>query len=224
MRLLLHRGDERMGLFDRQPAASGPTLNLGATGAPPTANNMTASPFPFAQQAAQQQPNGFMGGMMGGMGVQQQHYQQPMTPPSDTEIMIGIMNSGYPMERWLTSPGFQSFVQMISGIVELTVVEFFRNAQFKIDEDTGIMSLDQSSLPQSMQTVSSENVLSEYSNVLAGAEKTKNESAALQAQIVNLANQSMMGSALDAALTNPGMMEKMGSGIGSIGRGLIGLK
>ena len=34
----------------------------------------------------------------------------------------------------------------------------------------------------------------------------------------------MMGGALSAAMANPGMMEKMGSGIGSLGRGLIGMK
>ena len=86
------------------------------------------------------------------------------------------------------------------------------------------MSLDPTSLPTDLQTISSENVISHFANVLAEAERTKTEATALQTEIATYAQQSMMGSALDAALTNEGFMEKMGSGIGSLGRGFIGMK
>ena len=44
-----------------------------------------------------------------------------------------------------------------------------------------------------------------------------------QQQLAAFAQQSMMGGALSAALANEGMMEKVGGGIGSIGRSFIGL-
>ncbi len=45
-----------------------------------------------------------------------------------------------------------------------------------------------------------------------------------QQQLAAYAQQSMMGGALSAALANEGMMEKVGGGLGSIGRSFIGLK
>ena len=217
-----------MGIFGNNTApAAGPALNLSATGAPVT------SPFqnvgvglPAAQHVPQQQS--FMGGMMGGMGMNQ-HQQQmmqngQMTPPSETEILLAIINSGYPVERWVTSTGFQNFVQMMSNMMELAIVEFFRNAKFIIDDETGMMSLDSTSLPSNLQTISSENVVNEFSSVVSSADQTKNVQMAQQQQILTFAQQSMMGGALSAAMADPGMMQKMGSGIGSLGRGLIGMK
>ncbi len=217
-----------MGLFgNNAPANAGPSLNLSASGAP------AVSPFqnvgvglPAAQHVPQQQT--FMGGMMGGMGMNQQQQQMmqngQITPPSETEIMLAMLNSGYPIEKWITSTGFQNFVQMMSNMMELAIVGFFRDAKFILDEETGMMSLDPTSLPSNLQTISSENVVNEFSSVVSNADQVKNMQMAQQQQILTFAQQSMMGGALNAALTNPGMMEKMGSGIGSLGRGLIGMK
>ena len=207
-------------MFDKQPTATGTRLNLGATGAP-AYNGAAANPF--GPQSAQPIGGAFGGGMASAFGMQQP-IQQPVAPPSDTEILIHLLNSGYPIERWVTSAGFQSFVEMLSIMMELSVVNFFREAKFLIDDDTGQMSLDPTSLPTDLQTISSENVISHFANVLAEAERTKTEATALQTEIATYAQQSMMGSALDAALTNEGFMEKMGSGIGSLGRGFIGMK
>ena len=44
-----------------------------------------------------------------------------------------------------------------------------------------------------------------------------------QQAILNMVQQNMMSGALSAAMANPGMMESMGSGIGSIFRGALGL-
>tara|TARA_B100000029_G_scaffold488882_1_gene546031 strand:+ start:34 stop:660 length:627 start_codon:yes stop_codon:yes gene_type:complete len=208
-----------MGMFDRQPTATGTRLNLGATGAP-AYNGAAANPF---AQARQPIGGAFGGGVASAFGMQQP-VQQQVTPPNETEILIHLLNSGYPIERWLTGAGFQSFVQMLSVMMELAVVNFFRDAKFVIDDDTGSMILDPTSLSTEMQTLSSENVVSEFANVLAEAEKTKTEATALQTEIATYSQQSMMGSALDAALANEGFMEKMGSGIGSLGRGFIGMK
>ena len=209
-----------MGMFDRQPPASGARLNLGATGAP-AYNGAGASPF--NQQSAQPVGGAFGGGMASAFGMQQP-VQQPISPPSETEILIHLLNSGYPIERWITNSGFQSFVEMLSIMMELSVVNFFREAKFLIDDDTGQMSLDPASLPTELQTISSENVVSQFANVLAEAEKTKTESNNIQMEIANYTQNSMMGSALDAAMANEGFMERMGSGIGSLGRGFIGMK
>lgn len=204
-----------MGMFDRQPAVSGARLNLGATSAPAADN-------PFGQQARQPMGGSFGGGMASAFGVQQP--VQQTAPPSETEILIYLLNSGYPVERWITNTGFQSFIEMLSIMMELAVVNFFRDAKFIIDDDTGQMSLDPTSLPTELQTISSENVVNQFANVLAEAEKTKTEANNIQMEIATYAQQSMMGSALDAALANEGFMEKMGTGIGSLSRGFIGMK
>ena len=109
-------------------------------------------------------------------------------------------------------------------MMELAVVNFFRDAKFLIDDETGQMSLDPTSLPSELQTLSSENVVSEFANVLSEAEKTKTEANNMQMEVLAYTQQSMMGSALDAALANEGFMERMGNGIGSLGRGFIGMK
>ena len=220
MRYLLHRGDEGMGMFDRQPAAAGPRLNLGATGAP---SYNGAATNPFGQQSQQSLGGSFGGGMASAFGVQQP-VQQQVAPPNEAEILIHLLNSSYPVERWITNSGFQSFIQMLSVMMELAVVNFFRDAKFLIDDETGQMSLDPTSLPTELQTLSSENVVSEFANVLAEAEKTKTEANNMQMEVLAYTQQSMMGSALDAALANEGFMERMGNGIGSLGRGFIGMK
>ena len=138
--------------------------------------------------------------------------------------MVALLNATYPMERWVSGNGFQSFVEMMSSMMELVVVEFFKGAKFIIDEDTGTMSLDTSSLPNNLQTISSENIVSEFSKVRADAEKVKTDASALQDQIIHFTQQSMLGSALDSALADPGFLTRAGQGVGALGRGLIGMK
>ena len=205
-----------MGLFNPQPAAGGPTLNLGASMSPqPTITNPWGAAPPVGGAFGQ--------GLAGAFG-QQQMLQQPIAPPSEMELMVALLNATYPMERWVSGVGFQSFVQMMSSMMELVVVEFFKSAKFTVYEETGVMALDITSLPNNLQTISSENVLSEFAGVRADAEQVKTESTALQEQIINFTKQSMLGTALDTALADPGFLQRAGQGVGALGRGLIGMK
>ena len=45
-----------------------------------------------------------------------------------------------------------------------------------------------------------------------------------QQQLAAFAQQSMMGGALTAALANEGVMEKVGGGLGSLGRSFMGMR
>ena len=45
-----------------------------------------------------------------------------------------------------------------------------------------------------------------------------------QQQTLQMAQQSMMQGALDAALTDPNMMEKVGGAFGGVARGLAGIR
>ena len=205
-----------MGLFNSKPATAGPTLNLGTTvSSGPSVTN------PWAQQA----PVGgaFTQGLAASFG-QQHLVQQPVAPPSEMEFMVALLNATYPMERWVSGHGFQAYVEMMSSMMELVIVEFFKNAKFTVDEDTGTMSLDTSSLPNNLQTISSENIVSEFAKVRADAEKVKTDASALQDQIINFTKQSMLGTALDSALADPGFLQRAGQGVGALGRGLIGMK
>jgi hypothetical protein len=165
------------------------------------------------------------GAFASGLGFNQQQYQnatqQPVAPPSETEILIALLNANVPVERWICTPGFQNFVQMLSNIVTLSVVGFFREAKFNFDEESGTFMLDTADLPTHLQTVSEENVVSEFNALLASSDSMKKESEMSQSQIMAFAEQNLMQSALGAALDNPGVMQKGGQFVGSLARGII---
>lgn len=85
------------------------------------------------------------------------------------------------------------------------------------------MALDATSLPSHLQTVSSENIITDYNAVQSTANQNIQQTLNQQQQILALAQQSLMESAFGAAMADPGLLEKAGSGIGGIARGLIGL-
>ena len=162
-----------------------------------------------------------MQGMFGGQ--QNQFTQQPVAPPTELEIQIMLLRGISPIERYVASPQMGTLVEMFSTIVSFNLVEVLRNATFVIDEETGAMKMDVTSLPQNLQTISTENVTGQFSTLQSNAQQTVNQTEMEQQQLAAFAQQSMMGGALSAALANEGMMEKVGGGIGSIGRSFMGL-
>ena len=204
-------------------------LNLSMSGAP--MNNQYGSNLgvglPSAQFAPQQQPNGFMGGMMGGMGMNQQQQMMmqngQITPPSEMEIMAALLQSQNPIHRFIAEGGFATVIDLVATATSLSLINILKNATFVMNEDEGAMKLDATALPSELQTLSAENVSMLLNNIVAQSAQTVQQAEMQRQQIMSMAQQSMMGGALSAALADEGMMNKVGGGIGSVARGLIGL-
>jgi hypothetical protein len=210
-----------LGLGGNQAPMNNGALNLGVQSQ--QAQMPMQSQNPWANQqvmGAGQSP--LMQGMFGGQ--QNQFTQQPITPPTELEIQIMMLRGISPIERFVASPQMGTLVEMFSTLVSFSVLEVLRNASFIVDEETGLMKMDVTSLPQNLQTLSAENVTGQFSTLQASAQQTVNQTEMEQQQIAAFAQQSMMGGALTAALANDGVMEKVGGGLGSLGRSFMGMR
>jgi hypothetical protein len=208
-----------MGLFGNNSAqVPNGALNLSASGAPMMGTQQQvfgASPNMFNQQNAFGAQGGMGAAFAQGMGVP----NQPVAPPSETEILIHLMNSNVPVEKWLAGQNFQNVVNMLSSMVTLCIHNYFKNAKFVADDD-GNLKVDVTSLPTDVQTVSPENVLMDLQQVQGAAQQSVQQCQMTQQQIAAIANQSLMSSALGAAM-NEGMFTKGMSAMGSGIRGFV---
>ena len=205
--------------FGTQPAQPG-SLNLSATGAPVAAQQS----FGFAQPAMQ--PNPMMQGMMGGMGVtpqQQQFMQQPVAPPSEMELLNALLISQNPLHRFIKDGGLGMLIEIVAATTTLSLLTILKDATFAIDEEEGGMKGDPASLPDNLKTLSAENVGILINQMVASSTQTVQQAEMQRQQIIAMSQQSMMGGALQAALADEGMMEKVGGGIGSVARSFMGL-
>jgi hypothetical protein len=218
-----------MGIFDNDVQQPTGGLNLGMTGAPTFGGYGQAGVgLPVAQQSAFAMQNGYaQPGMFGaqggagsafasGMGVP----NQPIQPPNETEILVHLLNSGVPVERWLAGSNFQNVISMLMSLMTLSIHNYFKGAKW-VEDAEGQLGIDSGSLPTDVQTMSSENVLMDLQKIQGAAQQSVQSSQMQQQQVMTMAQQSMMGGALSAAMHDPGMMSKMGSGVGNIMRGVI---
>jgi len=204
-------------------------LNLGANNAPMANGSLNLGV---------QNGGGFGGGGFGGGGFgaqpqqnmwgqpQQQNMwgqQQQPQPPSELEIQLFLMQNSVPIERYIASPQMGVLVEMIGNLITLNVLEVLRNATFNVNED-GTMQMDTTSLPQNLQTMSAENVTAQFSNLQSSATQKVNESQMTSQQVLAMQQQNALGGALSNALQDEGTLQRMGTGIGSIGRSFMGLK
>ena len=206
-------------------------LNLGANNNAPMANGSLNLGV---------QSNGAAfggGGFGGGFGAQPQQnmwgqpqqnmwgqqQQQQYQPPSELEIQLYLMQNSVPIERYIASPQMGVLVEMVGNLITLNVLEILRNATFTVNDD-GTMQMDTTSLPQNLQTMSAENVTAQFSNLQSTATQKVNESQMSSQQVLAMQQQNALGGALSNALQDEGTLQKMGTGIGSIGRSFMGLK
>ena len=215
-----------MGLFGNNQQATG-TLNLGAG----SNQGMMQNQNPFAQQnnmMSQASQNPFMSGMGGGMGMQQQQQQQmmgqPMAPPTEMEIQLALMRTLAPIDRFVTGAQMMTFIQMLNDLVSFSVLEVLKNATYKIDEEAGTMQMDLASLPQNLQTMSAENVTGQFNALQMASQQNIQQAEMQQQQIAAFAQQSMMGGALGAALSNDGFMDKVGGATGNFMGRMMGVR
>jgi hypothetical protein len=222
-----------MGLFGNDAAQQTGGLNLGMTGAPTYGGygNMNAStgvglPGVMNQQGGFSQSSnpfasqGMMGqqGMMGHQGMM----GQQMQPPSEMEIQMALMRTAAPVDRFIASAQMVTFVTMLNDIVSYSVLEILKNATFGINEEDGSMKMDISSLPQNLQTMSAENVTGQFNNLQMVSQQNIQQAEMQQQQILSMAQQSQLGGALNAAMADPGMLSKVGGGMGSFAKSMIG--
>ena len=214
-----------MGLFGNNQQSSG-TLNLGV-GQPGQMPVQGQTQNPFApqggvmQQAAQ---NPFMAGMMGGAGMQQGMMGQPMMPTSETDILLALMKSLAPADRFIAGTQMQTLLQLLNDLVSFSVLEIFKNAKFTIDDDTNTIQMDVTSLPQNLQTMSGENVSNQFNALKMASQQNIQNAEMQQQQIAAMAQQSMMGGALSAALQDEGFMNRAGTAAGSFMGRMMGMR
>lgn len=193
-------------------------LNLGVV------QNGPQQPYGFGQQ---QQNMAFQQGGMGasfmqGAGMNPNMMQQPMQPPSEAEIQLALMRSIAPMDRFVAGAQMATLVQMLNDIVSFSVLEILKNASFAIDEESGKMNLDIASLPSNLQTMSAENITGQFTTLQSQSQQNIQQAEMQQQQILAMAQQSMMGGALSAAMADEGFMQKVGSTTGNFARTFIG--
>mgnify|MGYP001363238155 FL=1 len=86
------------------------------------------------------------------------------------------------------------------------------------------MKMDITSLPSNLQTMSAENVTGQFNSLQMISQQNIQQAEMQQQQIAAFAQQSMMGGALNAALTNDGFLDKVGSGAGSFMGRMMGTR
>lgn len=189
-------------------------LNLGVNSAQPAMQTQN----PFANPQMQMGSQGaFMTGMLGDNA---QYMNQPVMPPSEIEIQIMLLRGIVPVDRFVASESMATMVQMFNDLVTFSVLEVFKNATFVADDD-GNLKMDITSLPSHLQTMSSDNIASKFTALQSAANQNVQMAEQQQMQLNQMAQQSMMGGALSAALQNEGMMQKVGGGVGSFARTLF---
>ena len=124
-----------------------------------------------------------------------------------------------PVDRFIASPQMGVLVEMLNNIVSFSVLEVMKNAVFVADED-GNLKMDPTSLPQNLQTMSAENIKADFTALQSAAQQNIQNAEGQQMQLNNMAQQSVMNTALSAAMSE-GMMEKTGNFIGNTARSFI---
>jgi hypothetical protein len=180
---------------------------------------------PFAnQQMMQSQQSPFMGNMMGGMGNQQGMMQQSMAPPSEMDIQLAMMRTLAPIDRFVIGAQMATMLQMLNDLVSFSILEILKNAEFIINDEEGKMKMDITSLPANLQTMSAENVTGQFNSLQMASQQNIQNAEMQQQQIAAFAQQSMMGGALGAALSNDGFMDKVGGATGNFMGRMMGTR
>ena len=183
---------------NQQPAQTG-AMNLGLAG------------------GQQQVPSQNMGM---GMGMQQQQtpwgQQQYQPPPSEMDIISALITTNPLIDRWLMSDAnFQPLINLMSSVVAVSVHAMLSNA--RLVEDGEGYKFDFSAV-QGLPTVDS--VTMSKTQLQNNASNVVQQNQMQVQQMVAMANQGSMQNMLDGALADPGMMQNVGGGLGSLVRGL----
>ena len=211
---------------------NGLSLNLSQSGAPLTngaspyaMNNMMAA-APAAQSAfnpyaSQQSQPSFGSAILSGFTGQDPYNPTPIMPPSDTEILMTMLDNAYPVERFLSTPLFNQLLEIVGAITTFSVLNLMKNASYTFDEDAGTFTLDVASLPAELQTMSSENIGAQLAAMSAQLTQIINQANAIKMQTMQNASQSMLQAQLASAMSDPGLMTGAAEAGGSFMRNML---
>ena len=155
--------------------------------------------------------------MMGAMGL---NPATELAPPSDLEVMAALIQTSVPVDRWLAGPNMQTLVTLLYKVSALATVDVLKNVSI-VETNEGNLEFDFSSF---QNAPTSDSVTMEANNLQTAATLTRDQAAQQQQAILNMVQQNLMSGALSAAMANPGMMESVGSGFGSLFRGALGIR
>ena len=155
-----------------------------------------------------------------GMGMQQQtpwgQQYQPQPPPSEMDIISALITSNPLIDRWLMNDtNFQPLISLMSSVVAVSVHTMLANA--RLVEDGDGYKFDFSAV-QGLPTADS--VTMSKTQIQNNSSNVVQQNQMQVQQMVAMANQGSMQGMLDAAMADPGMMQNVGGGIGSLVRGL----
>jgi hypothetical protein len=184
---------------NNQPQAQGSAMNLGL------GNNQQQVPIQQGMQQQYQQQQNPWG--------QQQQYQPP---PSEMEIISTLISTNPSIDRWIsTDNNLQTIISLISSIVAVSVNQMLANCTIKEDGDA--MKFDFSAV-QGMPTADS--ITMNMSQLQNSASNVVQQQTMQIQQMVAMANQGSMQGMLDTAMADPGMIQSVGGGLGSLVRGM----
>ena len=129
-----------------------------------------------------------------------------------------MLNTAYPVERFLQSQLFPMLLDVISQINTFSLLNVLKNASYNFDEDNGVFKLDVASLPADLQTMSSENVMSQMNSMTNMVNQLVSSADAQRQQTMQNAQQS---SQLTNALSDPGLMQNAAQGTGTFFRSFL---
>tara|TARA_R110000764_G_scaffold205352_1_gene290607 strand:- start:673 stop:1269 length:597 start_codon:yes stop_codon:yes gene_type:complete len=191
--------------------------------------------WPFNNNQPQTQTSAMNLGLAGGQqqmpmqggfgGMQQQQFQQQQNPwgqqqyqppPTEMEIISALISTNPAIDRWIaTDKNLETIISLISSIVAVSVNQMLANCTIKEDGDS--MKFDFSAV-QGMPTADS--VAMNMSQLQNSASNVVQQQSMQIQQMVAMANQGSMQNMLDGALADPGMIQSVGGGIGSLVRGM----
>jgi len=217
-----------------QPATNnGLSLNLSQSGAPLTngyaagggmmggiSHQAYTSPGSSWYAPQQQEPSMF-GAMLSGAMGQDPYNPQPIMPPSETEVLMTMLDQQLSVERFLASPLFGSILDIMNTITTFSILNVMKNATYTFDEENGVFALDTSSLPQELQTMSAENVMAQVTSLNAQLGQIIAQADQIKMQTMQNAGNSMLQAQLANAMNNPSMMTSAAEGTGSFLRGML---
>lgn len=156
-------------------------------------------------------------GLMGAMGM---NPGAELAPPSDLEVMAALIQTSVPVDRWLAGPNMEMLVSLLYKVSALATVDVLKNVAITETED-GNLSFDFSNFENAP---TADSVTMESNSLKNAATMTRDQAMQQQQAILNTVQQSLMSGALNAAMANPGMMESVGTGFGSLFRGALGIR
>lgn len=156
-------------------------------------------------------------GMMGAMGL---NPATELAPPSDLEVMAALIQTSVPVDRWLAGPNMEMLVSLLYKVSALATVDVLKNVAIAETED-GNLAFDFSNFENAP---TADSVTMESNSLKNAATMTRDQAMQQQQAILNTVQQNLMSGALSAAMANPGMMESVGTGFGSLFRGALGIR